>query len=95
MVVFDCSFCCGLFELGTFPIGNTEEEFKEDIFDNESVEDFFYKLVDEFCDNDGLFCTISMQTQRYMYELLTAVGFQEVKRWKSTHGNYELVMFVN
>lgn len=106
MDIYQCEFCCGLQEFGRFPVGNTEKEIKEDYYSylnhpnayecwNNRYNDIVEELIEYFCEEGQVFCTISMKDQRWMYELLLAVGFEEVKRWKSNHGDYDLVMFIN
>ena len=92
--ILESNWCCGLKEVGYFPYGNIEEQVASDVW-NSDINKVIETIIDYFCNYGQVFCTVSMENQKWMYELLLAVGFEEVKRWKSNHGDYELVMLIN
>ena len=80
------TFCCQALELGDFP--NEIENFEEE---NEIIDALIYA----FCSPKLHVITLSLKYQKEIYELARAVGFEEVCRWKSGHGDYPLVMLSN
>ena len=103
--------CCQAFILSEFTLGRTEKDFLDNFRYNfyysygypsangEKVQEKFNELtdyfIDLFCSSQLVLAVVNMENQKYMWELLTAIGFEEVSRWKSDHGEYPDALFSN